>query len=187
MLTGAGLARVWNHCRAHRFFSAARWCPRQVGLLLAELIVTSLLVLGAPITLAVDDTVFRRRGKKIHAVGWFHDGSAVGQVTLGHGNNWVVVAITVIVPFLSRPVALPVLAGLAVQGGRSKPDLARDLVDLIAEHVADRDIHIVADAAYGTGAFIGLGDGMTMTTRARCTAVFSHLAPPRTGNAAGHG
>lgn len=24
----AGLARVWHHCRAHRFFSAARWCPR---------------------------------------------------------------------------------------------------------------------------------------------------------------
>jgi hypothetical protein len=27
MLTGAGLARVWHHARAHRFFSAARWCP----------------------------------------------------------------------------------------------------------------------------------------------------------------
>ena len=27
MLTGAGLAGVWHHCRAHRFFSAARWCP----------------------------------------------------------------------------------------------------------------------------------------------------------------
>ena len=37
MLTGAGLARVWHHCRAHRFFSAARWCPRQVGLVLAGL------------------------------------------------------------------------------------------------------------------------------------------------------
>ena len=39
MLTGAGLARVWHHCRAHRFFSAARWCPRQVGLVLAGLVV----------------------------------------------------------------------------------------------------------------------------------------------------
>lgn len=32
------------------------------------------------------------------------------------------------VPFLTRPVALPVLATLAVKGGRSKPDLARNLV-----------------------------------------------------------
>jgi hypothetical protein len=52
MLTGAGLARVWAHCRAHRFFSAARWCPRQVGLVLAGLVVAHLLAAGAPITVA---------------------------------------------------------------------------------------------------------------------------------------
>jgi hypothetical protein len=114
-------------------------------------------------------------------VGWFHDGSVAGSEKVGFGNNWVVVAIIVTLPFLSRPVALPVLAALAVKGGASKPDLARDLVDLIAEHFADRDVHIVADAAYGCGAFIGLGDGMTMTTRAKTNAVFCHLAPPRTG------
>jgi hypothetical protein len=181
MLTGAGLAQVWHHCRAHRFFSAAKWCPRQVGLLLAELIVGHLLAAGAPITLAVDDTLFRRRGRKVHGTGWFHDGSAAGQVKLGFGNNWVVVAIIVTLPFMSRPVALPVLAALAVKDGPTKPDLARDLVDLIAEHFGDREIHLVADAAYGCGAFIGLGDGMSMTTRAKTNAVFSHLAPPRTG------
>jgi hypothetical protein len=181
MLSGAGLARVWHHCRVHRFFSAARWCPRQVGLVLAELIVTALLPAGAPITVAVDDTLFRRRGKKVHAVGWFHDGSTAGRVKLGFGNNWVVVAIVVSLPFLSRPVALPVLTALAVKGGRSKPDLARDLVDLIAERFPSRDVHIVADAAYGCSAFIGLGDGMSMTTRAKANAVFHQLAPPRTG------
>jgi len=77
MLTGAGLAGVWQHCRAHRFFSAARWCPRQVGLVLAGLVVAHLLPEGAPVTVAVDDTLFRRRGKKVHGAGWFHDGSAV--------------------------------------------------------------------------------------------------------------
>src|SRR5215470_13006788 len=118
MLVGAGLARVWHHSRAHRFFSAARWCPQQVGLLLAEVIVGHLLVPGAAITVAVDDTLFRRRGRKVHAAGWFHDGWAAGQVKLGFGNNWVVVAIVVTLPWLSRPVALPVLAALAVKGGR---------------------------------------------------------------------
>jgi hypothetical protein len=181
MLTGAGLARVWHHSRAHRFFSTARWQPHQMGLLLAELIVTALLSPGMPITVAVDDTLFRRRGKKIHAAGWFHDGSAAGQATLGFGNNWVVAAITVTLPFCSRPVALPVLAALAVKGAQSKPDLARDLLDAIAERFPDREIHLVADAAYGCDAFAGLGHGMTMTTRARVNAVFSHLAPPRTG------
>ena len=85
-------------------------------------------------------------------------------------------------PFGSRPVALPVLATLAVKGGdRSTPDLARDLVDALAERFPDRGIQVVAAPAYGCGAFAGLGHDMTMTTRARSTAVFHELAPPRTG------
>ena len=182
MLTGAGLARVWHHARAHRFFSAARWCPHQLGLGVAELIVTHLLAPGAPITVAVDDTLFRRRGKKVHGVGWFHDGSAAGQLKLGFGNNWVVAAIVVTLPFCTRPVALAVLASLAVKGGeRSKPDLARDLVDALAERFPDRRIDLVADAAYGAGVFAGLGHDMTITTRARSNAAFFEPAPPRTG------
>jgi hypothetical protein len=104
-----------------------------------------------------------------------------GEVKLGFGNNWVVVAIIVTLPFLSRPVALPVLAALAVKGGATKPDLARDLIDQVAERFADRDVHLVADATYGCAAFVGLGDGMSMTTRAKTNAVFHHLAPPKTG------
>jgi hypothetical protein len=100
MRTGAGLARIWHHGRAHRFFSHARWNPHRFGSLLAELIVTRLLPPGTPITVAVDDTLFRRRGKKVRAGGWFHDGSAADQVTLGFGNNWVVLAIIVSLPFL---------------------------------------------------------------------------------------
>ena len=85
-------------------------------------------------------------------------------------------------PFCTRPVALPVLATLAVKGsGRSKPDLARDLVDALAERFPDRGVHVVGDSAYGCGAFAGLGPDMTMTTRARSNAVFSEPAPPRTG------
>jgi|GEM_PF-3636230 len=34
MLTGAGLAGVWHHSRAHRFFANTRWDVRQVGLIL---------------------------------------------------------------------------------------------------------------------------------------------------------
>jgi hypothetical protein len=103
-----------------------------VGLLLAELLVACLLLLGTSITVPVDDTLFRRRGKKTHAASWLHDGSTAGQTKLGFGNNWVVAAIIVTLPFLSRPVALPVLAASAMKGGQSKPDLARDLLDAIA-------------------------------------------------------
>ncbi|MTJ60909.1 transposase, partial [Nocardia seriolae] len=181
MLTGAGLARVWHHTRAHRFFSAARWDPAQLGLVVAELIVAQLLPPGSAITVAVDDTLCRRRGKRVHAAGWFHDGSAAGRAKLGFGNNWIVLAIVVRLPFTSRPVALPVAAALFVKGGPAKPDLAREMLDALAERFADRAIHLVADSAYGCGAFAGLGEAMTMTTRAKTNAVFYAPAPPRPG------
>lgn len=43
MLLGAGLAGVWHHSKAHRFFAAARWCADEVGLALADTIVAVLL------------------------------------------------------------------------------------------------------------------------------------------------
>ena len=37
MLTGAGLARLWHHSRAHHLFAYARWSPDRLGLALALL------------------------------------------------------------------------------------------------------------------------------------------------------
>ena len=62
MLTGAGLAGVWHHSRAHRFFSGTRWDVQQVGLILAALVVEILLGPDAAIMLAIDETLTRRRG-----------------------------------------------------------------------------------------------------------------------------
>jgi len=62
------------------------------SLVLAGLVVAHLLPAGAPVTVVVDDTLFRRRGKKVHGAGWFHDGSAAGQLKLGYGNNWALPA-----------------------------------------------------------------------------------------------
>ena len=180
MLTGAGLARFWHHARAHRFFAVARWSAREVGLALAALLVRHLLGPDEPIPLAVDETLFRRRGPKVHAIGWWHDGSAAGR-KVGLGNSWVVAAIIVRLPFLTRPVALPVLAALCTKPGPSKPALARELTDALTQHFPTRTIHLVADAAYGCGAFAAIGAQVTMTTRARSNAVFYQPAPPRTG------
>src|SRR6187397_1748586 len=68
MLTGAGLDRVWHHSRAHRLFSNARWSGDALGLALADLIVARLLPVGAALTIAVDDTLFKRSGTK--SLGW---------------------------------------------------------------------------------------------------------------------
>src|ERR1039457_3482796 len=65
MLTGAGLARLWAHDRAHWFFSRARWNPDDLGLAAAKLVVALLVPAGEPVLVAIDDTLFRRRGKKV--------------------------------------------------------------------------------------------------------------------------
>jgi len=181
MLTGADLAGVWHHSRAHRFFANTRWDARQVGLTLVTLVVQMLLAPGTPILLAVDETLMRRRGPKVHGASWWHDGSAAGAKKIGYGNSWVVLAVVVTLPFCRRPVALPVLFALCVKGGRSKPDLARDLLDLIAEAFPTRTIHLVGDSAYGAGHFAGLGANITITTRARSNAVFYHRTPAASG------
>jgi SRSO17 transposase len=76
MLLGVGLERLWHHARAHRFFANARWCADAVGLALLDLIVDRLLPKGSPITVVVDDTLFKRSGRKVFGVFWHHDGAA---------------------------------------------------------------------------------------------------------------
>src|SRR5215468_3262674 len=119
MLAGAGLAGVWHHSRAHRFFVTARWHPDVVGLTVLRLIVGHLVPIGAPLVIAVDDTLFRRVGRKVYAAHWGYDGSLKvfkGNQKLSRGNTFVVAAVVVMLPFLDRPVALPVLARLWHKG-----------------------------------------------------------------------
>ena len=78
MLAGAGLARCWSHDRAHRFFSRARWSPDELRLAVARLVVALLVPAGEPVVMAINDTLFKRRGKKVWTASRFHDGSAPG-------------------------------------------------------------------------------------------------------------
>ena len=110
MLTGAGLSRLWSHDRAHWFFSRARWDPDELGLAATRLVAGLLVPSGEPVVVAIDDTLVRRRGKKVWAASWFHDGAAPGPAKTGYGNNWVIAAIVVRLSALRRPVAIPVLA-----------------------------------------------------------------------------
>jgi hypothetical protein len=46
-----------------------------VGPAVLRLIVGHLVPVGAPLAVAIDDTLFRRTGRKVHASHWTHDGS----------------------------------------------------------------------------------------------------------------
>jgi hypothetical protein len=105
--------------------------PRYRGLAVLRLIVGHLVPIGAPLVIAVDDTLFRRCGRRVLAAYWGYDGSvkvANGNRKLSRGNTFVVAAVVVTLPFLDRPVALPVLTRLWRKGGPAKTVLARQPV-----------------------------------------------------------
>jgi hypothetical protein len=181
MLLAAGLERWWHHARAHRFFATARWCTDAAGLALLDLIVDRLLPKGFPITVVVDDTLFKRSGRKVFGVAWHHDGAAKGPKPIGFGNCWVVAGIVAQLPFLGRPVCLPVLARLWRPRRTGKIAFAREMLEAIAARHPDRIVHAVGDAAYVGEHLRGLDPQITWTSRLKVTSVLHDLAPSRTG------
>ena len=130
MLSAAGLAGSWHHSRAHWFFTHARWCADTLGLAVLTLIVQHLVAPGEALLVAVDDTLFRRTGRKVHATAWHHDGTAKGPgKKVAWGNNWIIAAIVLTLPILDRPVSLPVAFALWTKGGPTKQVLLGRLID----------------------------------------------------------
>src|SRR6266498_1884455 len=180
MLAGAGMAQTVSFHAACRFFSAAVWDADRLGLLAARLIVGRLLPVDAPITVVVDDTLFKRWGRKIHHAFWTHDGAAQGGRKIARGNRWVVAGIVVRLPFCTAPVCLPVLFRLWAGKGTTTPvELAAQLLGLVAAEFPEREVHGVGDAAYhGRPLLVA---GTTWTTRLPANAALYDLAPPPTG------
>ncbi|WP_239396901.1 transposase [Frankia sp. CiP3] len=182
MLAGAGLAQQWSHDRVHRFFARAVWSIDAIGLIVLDLVLTHLLDAGAVIVLAVDDTAHRRRGKKVHGASWIHDGSAPSRNKLAFGHRWVVVGVVVALPFMTRPVCLPVASRRwQGKGSASTVEVACQMVTSIAERLPGRRIHVVADAAYHGTQVRGLPEQVTWTTRLPRNAALYRRAPARTG------
>ena len=183
MLVGASLAGRRHHDLAYRFFVTARWSADQLGLVLLDLITQTLVPAGAPIVLAVDDTLWHRTGRKIHGTAWHHDGNGPGRHRPAWGHGWVVVGVIVHLPFVTRAVCLPILARLWLPGERDRTPLllARELLDLTTGHLGDRPVHLVGDAAYIGKPLRGLPAHVTVTARLRSDAALYQPAPPPTG------
>jgi hypothetical protein len=113
--------------------------------LLADLVVARLLPVGEPITVVIDDTLFRRSGSRVHAAAWLYDGAAGNRrgkpgrarkdaATTAWGNCWIVagllVRLLVRLPFAAAaaaPTCLPVLARLWQPGANTRRPGRRDL------------------------------------------------------------
>ena len=98
----------------HRVLNRAKWSTLQGSRILLGLLVVTFVPAGQPIILGADDTVERRRGKKIRQVGCYRDAvrSSQSHVILCFGLKWVSMQLLVPVPWSDRVWGLPFLTAL---------------------------------------------------------------------------
>jgi hypothetical protein len=98
----------------HRVLNRAKWSTLQASRILLALII-ALLPAGSTIVLGADDTIERRKGKKIKHLGCYRDGvrSTKKQVVKCWGLKWVCMMVLIKLPLSTRVWALPFLTTLA--------------------------------------------------------------------------
>src|SRR5436190_12869908 len=128
-----GLGPVMHYDAVYSLFSSAKWDWDELGVLLCLLILTHLVPPGL-VSVAVDDTLCHKRGKRVAFGGIFLDPvlSTRKIKVFRYAVNYVVLALVVVPPFRpDRAFALPVLWRAFKKKGhaehRKKTELARDL------------------------------------------------------------
>ena len=159
MIEAADAVGAKHHSAFHRIFSAARWSLDDLGLAVFDLITPW--IPDGPVSLALDDTLARKRGLKVFGVGMHHDPllSTRKTAVMNWGHSWVVLGVIVSFPF--RPghyVSLPILFRLYVNKKtaakkrlryRTRPELAVEMLAKLCNARENRRFHVVADSAYG--------------------------------------
>ena len=112
-LRAMGLEHEAGFSKYHHLLNRAEWSSLKA----AKILFFMLLILVCdrlPLVLLIDETLERRRGKKIKAKGYYRDAvrSSQSQVVKAMGLKWQVMALSVKLPFMSRALALPFLSVL---------------------------------------------------------------------------
>jgi hypothetical protein len=113
-LRAVGLHGERRFCRYHRVMSRARWSSREASCVLLGLLLEAFVPKG-PLVLGVDETLERRKGKKIAAKGIYRDPvrSSHEHFVKTSALRWVCVTLLGPIPGLLRVWALPFLSALA--------------------------------------------------------------------------
>jgi hypothetical protein len=187
MIRAVGRAGQKHYSSYHRVFSAARWSLDAVGLAVFDLLTPWL---GDVVLVGIDDTLARKRGRKVFGVGMHHDPllSSRSKTVTNWGHSWVVLGVIVEFPFREgHYFCLPILFRLYLNKKaaakhrrvyRTRPELAVELLHVLCKHRKNKQFHAVADSAYGGKSVLGmLPDNCDLTSRLVKDARL-HDAPP---------
>src|SRR4051812_902054 len=186
-----GRAQDRRFVNVHRILNPAAWGPRAGGRILLGLLIAAFAPRG-PVVLALDDTIERRRGKRIAAKGIYRDPvrSSDSHFVKASGLRWMSLMLLAPIPWAGRIWALPFLTALVPseracreKARRHKPllDVGRQLALQARRRLRGRDLVLVGDSGFSTLLFL---DAMrrgriTAITRLRLDAALYDPAPPR--------
>jgi hypothetical protein len=171
LILSSGSVHDGHHSCYHRFFSDAVWSLDNLWCILARLLVATFAPTGL-IELAGDDTLCRKRGPTLYGGGMHHDPllSSRALKVMSWGHDWVVLGLLVRCPWAPTKVwCLPLLARLyrnrqglakgkkaakskkrpADPNHRTRPQLFREMLALLAAWFPQRQFVISGDSAYG--------------------------------------
>lgn len=190
-----GLSQEHHYAVYHHVLSRAVWSGLAVSAILLRLLVKTF-DQGRPLVFGIDETIERRRGRKIVAKGIYRDPmrSSKEHFVKASGLRWISVMWLTRVPFAQRIWALPFLTALTPserydeqRGRRPKKitDWARQLVCQVRRWLPQQTRIIVGDSTYAALGFLHhcqtLLQPITVITRLRLDAALYEPAPAYAG------
>jgi hypothetical protein len=199
-LRAVGLEGAEDFASYHRVFNRARWSPMVMSRLLLGLLVGAFVPDEATLTLVVDETLERRRGRKIVYKGFFRDAvlSTADRLAKSWGVRWLVMCLIVKTPWTSRPWALPFLLVPTLSERRcrqlkrpyrSTADWTKLVLDRVQRWYPQRRLALVGDGAYAAIDLVAScqqhQQKPVLVARLRMDAVFYDPPTPKTAGKRG--
>jgi len=203
LIWSSGSTRRGHHSRYHRFFSQSVWELDTLTWVLAKLLVALFAPTGI-IELAVDDTLCRKRGLTVYGTGMHHDPliSSRAKPLTSWGHDWVVLTLIVRCPFWAptKVWSLPIgfrlyrnRQGLTKgrrgkkrkppkrdRNHRTRPELAVELISLVAGWFPQRKLLVTGDSAYGGASVLRrLPENVELLSHVHPKGAIYEPAPPR--------
>jgi len=167
------------HDAYHRFFPDARWSMAKLWRLLTKILIQTFCRNGT-ITLALDDTLFHRSGRKVNGAGWWRDAvrSTRKNIVYAWGLNLVVLTLQIQPPWGGEPLGLPINMRLHRKKGATLIELAVQMISEVRQWFPKRLFRVVGDGFYATLAGKTM-EAVTIISRIRRDANLYDLPPKR--------
>jgi len=190
VLRALGLTQLPSYQTYHRVLNRAVWSSRGASRILFGLLVATFVPAG-PLVVGIDETIERRRGKRIAAAGIYRDPvrSSRSHFVKVRGLRWICASLLVPLPWATRVWALPFLTVLAPserdakrRRRRFKPltAWARQLILQVHRGAPARRLIVVGDRAYAALELLDTVRAVaTVVARLRLDARLLTPPPPR--------